>query len=161
MVKTLPPTEWQSMPNVANKTAFNAAMRAYAKLKQTNPSINPFITHVVVDIGASANFASAMVEKCPTLTRSRASQFGYWDSVKGGPLSVNDMCKLQGFHAHQLNWDGVTPGQVAGCLGNGISVAVMNRILPDLFFISGKITKVQRNLLRQRAEIHRLSLATE
>jgi hypothetical protein len=149
------------MPNVANKTAFNAAMQAYAKLKKTNPSINPFLTHVVVDIGASTKFASAMVEKCPTLTRSRASQFGYWDSVKGGPLSLNDMCKLQGFHAHQLDWDGVAPSQVAGCLGNGISVAVMNRILPDLFFVAGKITKAQLNLLRQRAEIHRLSLATE
>ena len=92
------------------------------------------------------------------LTRTRAGQLGYWDSVKGGALDVDEMCKLMGFKKRALNVTGVKDSAFAGCLGNGCSVTFLTFLIPEVLFAIGLISKTDLNLLRQRAEVHRLML---
>ena len=75
-----------------------------------------------------------MVNLCPTLTKTRASQFGYWMSTKGGPLDVYDFAKIQGFNQFPFEDAGLTPAQAAGCLGNGMKLPLVQDILVHLFF---------------------------
>ena len=94
----------------------------------------------------------------PCLTRTRAGQLGYWDSVKGGPLNVDDMCKLMGFKKSALDVTGIKDRTLAACLGNGCSVTFLTFLIPEVLFAIGLISKTDLNLLRQRAEVHRLML---
>ena len=80
--------QWQALPPEGNNK------RRHKNV--VSKGINPFETPIVVDMGVSERFASFGVDFCPCLTRSRAGDFGYWCS-KGGPLSIADMCRLQGF----------------------------------------------------------------
>ena len=90
----------------------------------------------------------------PCLTRTRASQLGYWDSVKGGPLNVVEMY----LQKSALDVTGIKDSTLAACLGNGCSVTYLNFLIPEVLFASGLISKTDLNLLRQRAEVHRLML---
>ena len=157
IVDRLPEWEWRATPDPSETQALSNVMGAYQWATQRG--VNRFEKHVVVDIGSSERFVSRMVDQCPTLTRTRCGGFGYWDSMKGGPLNVTEFCKLMGFHEHQLRWKGkVTPSQMAQILGNGCSVTVLNVLIPNVLFSAGFLTKRQLNLIRQRAEVHRLSL---
>ena len=121
--------------------------------------VNPFTKHCVIDIGCSEKFCHFTVDHCPTLTKSRAGAFGYWDSMKGGPLSVYDMCKLMGFSGTHLSWQPcMKPNQLASALGNGCSVTVLTKIIPNMLHAAGYVSKAECNLLCQRSELYRLSL---
>ena len=132
--------------------------KAYKKFVQEG--INPFQRHIVIDIGASPKFAYAALEMCPCLIRTRAGQLGYWDSVKGGPLNVDEMYKLMGFEKSTLDVTGIKDGTLAACLGNGCSVTFLTFLIPEVLFAIGLISKTDLNLLGQRAEVHRLMLGT-
>ena len=124
--------------------------------------VNPFSTHCVIDVGCSDKFRHFAVDHCSTLTKSRAGSFGYWDSVKGGPLDVHDMCKLMGFKSSSLKWETiVSKNQLASSLGNGCSVTVLTKIIPNMLYAAGYISKQQLNLLKQRSEMQRLSLKAD
>ena len=99
-----------------------------------------------------------MLDISPCLTRSRAGNFGYWDSVKGGSLNVDEMCKLMGFRKSALDLTGIKDCALAACLGNGCSVTFLTFLIPEVLFAIGLISKTDLNLLRQRAEVHRLML---
>ena len=51
-----------------------------------------------------------------------------------------------------------TDRQFAACLGSGVSVTYLNLLIPEALYAANFISKKQLNLLRQRAEVHRLSL---
>eukprot|EP00973_Karenia_brevis_P025128 3465839-Karenia_brevis.AAC.1 len=57
--------------------------------------VNPFRVPLVIDFKATESFSTYRIAESPTLTKTRASAFGYWCTTKGGPLSANDMIKLQ------------------------------------------------------------------
>ena len=120
--------------------------------------INPFERHIIIDMGASPTFTHSMLEMSPCLTRSRAGNLGYWDSVKGGALNIDEMCKLMGFRKSALDVTGIRDGTLAACLGNGCSVTFLTFLIPEVLFTIGFISKTDLNLLRQRAEVYRLTL---
>ena len=140
-------------PQPAYRANVEKAYHHFARL-----GINPFERHIVIDMKASPAYTHAMLEMSPCLTRSRASTFGYWDSVKGGVLNVDEMCKLMGFRKSALDVTGIKDGTLAGCLGNGCSVTLLTFLIPEVLFSIHLLTKTELNLLRQRAEVYRLSL---
>ena len=150
LVKPYPTDVWEPMPGGALATRNVTA--AYAKFHSAS-GVNPFEEHIVVDMAASPRFRSAMLNRSPTLTKTRAHALGYWDSVKGGPLSVNDMKRLMGFRAEDVKHAGQSDKFVAGCLGNGCSVTVLTKLLPMMLKCAGFLTKPQFNLAMQRSEI--------
>ena len=136
------------------------AHAAYASLNAMG--INPFMQHCVIDTGAGENYRHFTVGHAPTLTKTRAGNFGYWDSMKGGPLDAYDMCKLMGFSGRHLRWQSsMTPGQLGAALDNGCSVTMMNKIIPNIFYAAGYITSPQLNLLMQHSEMYRMSLKSD
>ena len=93
--------------------------------------MNPYIKPVVVDIGASNGFSSSAIDMCLCLTRTRAGNFGYWSSTKGGRLDTFDMMRLQGFEASDIDWQGagVKPSAFATALGNAQSLNVLTALV--------------------------------
>lgn len=107
-------------------------MRAYKECE-----MNPFTTPILVDMKASPKFSTWRHGESPTLTQTRASSFGYWYSLKGGPLSVGDMAKLQGFKGSDFPWKESQMGSetaVAGVLGNGQTLPLVQNLLPNLLW---------------------------
>jgi DNA-cytosine methyltransferase len=159
IVPVLGADEFEALPKATDKTKFDNVHAAYQTLSASG--VNPFTQHCVIDIGCSERFRHFAVDHCPTLTKSRAGTFGYWDSKKGGVLTVHDMCKLMGFSSLHLKWQTlVTPNQLAGALGNGCSVTVLTKLLPKVLNAAGFISVPQRKLLEQRSEAYRLALKT-
>ena len=157
IIRPLPAAQWEAMPAGGSATCLTALDKAYKKA--VADGINPFSNHIIVDVGASKGFSNAMVGVCPTLTRSRCSQFGYWSTIKGGRLDTNEMALLMGFRRSEVFTDGCcSEHQFAGCIGNGCSVTYLSMLIPEALYAAKLITHMQLNVLRQRAEINRLSL---
>jgi site-specific DNA-cytosine methylase len=140
IIMPMPESKWQ--PHPAEKDAaglyYRNVMNAYRKL---SPGQNPFKVPVVIDFKSSERFASHRVDETPTLTRTRAGQFGYWCSTKGAPLDLVEMAMLQGFSPDDLPYEeaGITQNQVAMMLGNGQTLPVVMDILVHLLFHSGSL----------------------
>lgn len=83
----------------------------------------------VCNIGGSS--PHIMVNMCPCLTKSRASQRGYYSFSRQRSLTIEDMCRLQGVPAKDIKGWGsvVTDAQIGGIIGNAIPVCVMERVL--------------------------------
>ena len=83
------------------KRNWNATLQNW-KDADNGPSI---CESAIVDMHASEGFgAHAMVEQCPTITKSRAEQNGYWVVFRAGnekyykrQLEDEEYCKLQGW----------------------------------------------------------------
>ena len=69
---------------------------------------------------------------------------GYRCSTKGGVLDVHDLCRLQGFDSHDIDYlgAGVTDLQLGQCVGNMMSVNVLMALMPHVLFHS-KLISVQ------------------
>jgi DNA-cytosine methyltransferase len=141
VVTTLPDNKWLTTPDIskANGLHYRNVINAYKKLDK---SINPFTTHVIVDFQATERFTTHRVEEAPTLTFTRANQFGYWDSLKGGPLNVYELGALQGWFTEDFQWvqSGISKTQAAGMLGNGQTLPVAMDILAHVLFHSSFIS---------------------
>ena len=69
---------------------------------------NPYQEAIIVDMKCSEAFRAWRLDESPCLTKSRSSQMGYWYSLKGGPLTGDDMARLQGFRKCDLpDWKSV------------------------------------------------------
>ena len=141
IVTKLPDKDWCTTPDKtkANGLHYRNVVSAYKKLDK---SINPFTTHVVIDFQASESFTTHRVGESPALTFTRSNQFGYWDSVKGGPLNVAEFAALQGLFAEDFPWRaaGISKTQAAGMLGNGQTLPVAMDILAHAMFHGNMIT---------------------
>ena len=106
---------------------------------------------VVEDIGASEHFRSHRVQACPCITKSRASQLGYWCSTKGGRLTVEELALLQGFMPTTIKWKslGISDKKFAGCLGNAQSLNVVVALLPYALYMAKIIDKQDFDALTQ------------
>ena len=135
--------------NMHPKNAKSAVHRKNAKsaLKAAiRTGINPFITPIVVDVGGTPGFMGNCrhwrSSMSMTLTETRCYSFGYWCSTKGDYLSVEEMAALQGYEM-TIDYEaaGLSKCQYAGCLGAAQSLAVVEKILPHVLYMSRFIDK--------------------
>lgn len=137
VVIPLPNDTFRMLPEL--KAARANVETAYKKVAGAGTiGINPFRTPVVVDMYASPSFSGMQIEASPCLTRSRASQKGYWCSTKGGPLSLTEMAQLQGFDP---NWVAMLKDElrlsdtkIGGIVGNAQTITVVADLVPHLLY---------------------------
>ena len=92
---------------------------------------------VVIDALASQSTTQGVIDnECPTIARVRGGSFGYWCSLKGPWLDVNELSLLQGFEPSDIDWNSakVTKNQFGACLGNAQSLNVLCAIAPYLLY---------------------------
>lgn len=134
LVARLPDDKWAMAPTT--EPGHGNTMEAYRLCALDG--VNPFLVPVVVDIGASERFRTHRVRECPCITRTRASQLGYWCSTKGGRLAAEELGMLQGFSPGTIDWKsaGVSEKKFAACLGNAQSLNVVEAVLPHALFLA-------------------------
>ena len=155
-VDVLPPKDWATLPQHKDwKVLYKNNVKSAYKHCFHEKGINPFATPVLVDMGATPHYSYYRVGVCPCLTRTRCSTFGYWCSTKGGPLSLEDMMRLQGFAPEDLPIQkiGVSASQMAGALGNACSLNVMKAILPRALYLASIIQKTEYDFLVARMHL--------
>ena len=132
------PSEWRALPET--EPARSHVVKAFAKA--VAKGVNPFITPVVVDIGASPGWTTMQINKCPTITHGRAATNGYWVSTKGARIDTDELAMLQGFDPCDVDWQGAAASRsaYAGCLGNAQSLNVVTAVLPHLMFFAKLIS---------------------
>ena len=64
----------------------------------------------------------------PCLTKTRGQSHAFWSMQHGRPLTVREMCRLQGLNPDWLNVN-VSSKQMGGLLGNGFACTVLARII--------------------------------
>ena len=98
---------------------------------------------VIVDVDSSEEYASSSVGYCMRLTNRGCAPRGYWCSLRGGTLTWEQMARLQGFEPDWIDTDiaGVSESQIAGMVGNAMSVNVLARLIPRVLFAGGLATK--------------------
>ena len=141
LITPVPPHEWRALP--VREPARTQVEAVYFKVAEKG--INPFTTPVVIDIGATEAWQTMQINKSPTITRGRASQFGYWVSTKGARMALSEMAMLQGFAPHELDWEGAQASKsaYAACLGNAQSLNVVMAVLPHLLYFAKLATKAE------------------
>lgn len=152
LITPLPKADWEPYPpKHVNVEQHENVMNAYIDLQKKG--VNPWLNPVIVDYKASPKFSSFMTDQCMTLTRTRASQFGYWCSTKGGNLNVEEMARLQGYCSRNFKYAeaGLSDSAAAGCLGNGQTYTVVRDMVPGLLFLAKLISHSQ--YLQMRAHI--------
>lgn len=130
---------WKAHPpepaDGANRNHYDNVINAYGAV-----DVNPFITPVIVDFESSPGYSSFKVDACPTITKTRGSQKGYWCSTKGGPLDVLEMSKLQGWATFPYRESGMSESAAGGALGNGMTMSLVRDLIPHILFHSSQIT---------------------
>ena len=136
LVKPLSDSLWKPHPPKSQHLEYNNVIRAYKE-----SGMNPFIEPLIIDFKASESFTTWRHAEAPTITHTRASQFGYWSSLKGGPLSIDDMAALQGFSVTDLHTEPkIKDRALAGMLGNAQSLPVLMWLLPNVLWNAQLIT---------------------
>ena len=101
LIKPLPKSRWKcTPPKNGNSLHYKNVMDAYREVHAAG--VNPFEVPIIIDFHSSERFSSYKTNVCPPLTKSRCSSFGYWCSLKGGVLSIDEYMKLQGLDASDL-----------------------------------------------------------
>ena len=105
--------------------------------------INPFITPVVINSGASSAHAHASVETIMTLTKSECKKRAYWCSTKGGFMNVDELALCQGIPRGLVpRVDlGISDGQFGALIGNGMSLPILLVLIPQLLVAGGYISE--------------------
>ena len=136
--KRLPDEEFKTCPE--DKLRKANVMNAYKKA--TKAGINPFERCLIIDAGSSLGWSSSQIDRSMTLTRTRCDGFGYWCSTKGGHLSTEDFCRLQGFTPAMVSWrqHGISDRNMAAAIGNSMSVNVLSHLLPNVLVAAGLCT---------------------
>ena len=120
------------------------AQRNYSKALATlsTRGITPEGKCVILDLNASSRFLSFAVDRCPCITATRASQFGYLIIDRKRCLSLKEMARLQGFttrHYRALKAAKVDPKRVAFALGNAMSLNVILRLVGKVAYAAGLV----------------------
>ena len=142
MITINPASTWRMAPDGPTLHTTNVHIRYQ---KAVVSGVSPFETAAVVDMGSSRRFSGVRINECQTLTKTRAGTMGYWCSLKGGPLDIDDMSKLQGFEKGDLPWSSTNVSTTApGALrGHAQSLNLVERLLPHVLFLSWYITGKQ------------------
>ena len=131
IVQELPLNRWRPFPQHA--TQKQNVVAAYKALPQ---GTNPFLVPVVIDAKASERFASHHVNESPALTKTRAGQFGYWISTKGGWMSLGEMAAMQGYFGDDFPVEaaGISKSTAAGMLGNSQSLPLVQDLVAHTMY---------------------------
>ncbi|MCP4240495.1 MAG: hypothetical protein GY772_08010, partial [bacterium] len=111
------------------KKCLEKALRKFEAMR-----VDPRKVPCCVDTGASPNWSSAMVGCSPCLTASR--HHGHYVTTKGGMMTLNEMCRLQGVPPDRFDHEvaGVSAEAFARALGNAMSVNVLQRLLAKVLY---------------------------
>ena len=99
-----------------------AKVKARARRQDADPATYP----VIADVCGSK--VAVAWNLCPCITRSRGGQFAFWSLQHNRPLSIAEMCKLQGMLEEDLKII-ISPAQMGLLLGNGFTAIVLARVL--------------------------------
>ena len=115
----------------------------------------------VIDINASARFASQMATVSPTLTATRCTQNGHYIALRKGMMRFDEMCRLQGIHPtimeesttflKQHHTEAHSLRVLKHAIGNAMSVNVLMAIMSQVLPCAGLV---------HRDELERTSLIT-
>ena len=151
-IDVLPSHDFRLLPSPGPCGGMTKVNNVASHLEQCiEEGINPFHVPVIVASGESAGRCHRAVNVMMTTTRTEAAREGYWCSMKGGFLSVDDISRLQGFPSGLIPFRrlGITETKMAGMLGNAMSLNVMMHLLPYVLVASGlidekKLAEVQK-----------------
>jgi site-specific DNA-cytosine methylase len=154
VVKILPASEFKTLPT---QTSYKAnVQRALHGAATGVGGINPFVKPMVIDMGASPKFSSAMVNMSPSITRTRAMQLGYWCTTKGGPLDVFELATLQGFSVADVEaWKSlkIPERKILGMIGNAQTKTLVADLVPHVLYHSCLINLNQFKAMKVNAAL--------
>jgi hypothetical protein len=107
---------------------------------------------VVIDAKASERFATRRVKESPALTKTRASQFGYWISTKAGWMSLGEMAAMQGYFGGDFPTAaaGISKSQAAGMLGNSQCLPLVQYLVAHTMYHACMLTHEQFIVMKTR-----------
>ena len=140
IVQELPINRWMAYPKNLNQQ--NNVVAAYKALPQ---GTNPFLVPVVIDAKASARFSTHRVNESPALTKTRANQFGYWISTKGGWMTLGEMAAMQGYFGDDFPVEaaGISKSTAASMLGNSQSLPLVQDLVAHTMYHACLVTYQQ------------------
>ena len=147
IVQELPPSRWLPFPQ--NEYQKNNVVAAYKALPH---GTNPFLVPVVIDAKASERFATRRVKESPALTKTRASQFGYWISTKAWWMSLGEMAAMQGYFGGDFPTAaaGISKSQAAGMLGNSQCLPLVQYLVAHTMYHACMLTHEQFIVMKAR-----------
>ena len=134
--------------------AAHAARVQQALNKHAERGVNPFVTPICVDAGASDGWSTSKVDHTMTLTRSHCGSRSYWLTSAGRYLDVEDFARLQGFDPAWLDSEGAQVSATAAghMLGNAMSINVLEFVLPGLLFSANLISQAMLDDMMRRVK---------
>ena len=158
LIDVLPGDQFQVLPEIGpagGQTRQNNVSRLLERCIEER-GVNPFITPVFVNSGASAQRANYSVNMMMTVTRTEAGRQGYWCTLKGGFLEPDELARFQGFPDGFLDWRrlGIRSSDYSALLGNAMTFNVILRLLPGLLMASGYVTDAQAARMIRMADTH-------
>lgn len=156
-IDVLPPGKFATHPAPGPKGGATKTNNVLRQLEScVEEGLNPFITPVFVNSGASGKRCNKMIGKCMTITRTEASRQGYWCTTKGGFLELHEMARLQGFPDNFIPWKdlGISAAEWGGLLGNAMSLNVVLCLAPEMLQAGGFLGPGELTALRARAAGH-------
>ena len=141
IVTPLPPAKWRSLPPKSDTLRRSNVVHHYSKL--ADKGVPLFHEMVIVDADSSFGFSYSSVGTCMTLTNKRCASQGYWCSMRGGTLSLQQMAALQGIEHDWIDTEvaGISDYQFGAMIGNTMSVNVLSRLIPQALYAAGLATK--------------------
>ena len=129
--------------------AANAARVQQALEKYAERGVNPFVTPICVDAGASDGRSTSKVDHTMTLTRSHCGSRSYWLTSAGRYLDG-----LQGFDPVWLDFEGAQVSATAAghMLGNAMSINVLEFVVPGLLFSANLISQAMLDDMMRRVK---------
>ena len=115
-------------------TARTNILAAHSRLKAAK--VNPRSVDMVVDIGSGRGL-NMMCGLCPTITRSRGGNGGFWVTSLGRRLSSTELLRLQGVQPEWLHWRGIPLRSVGEMAGNAMTVPVLAAVLREALKCTG------------------------
>ena len=121
-----------------NGQASQNVTTAYAEVRE-HYNCDPAKTSVIVDMLASSSHFTYQLDRCMTITATRASPSGYWVSTRGRPMTLDEMARLFGTNLHRIRAcrGSISDRRLGHIIGNSISVNVLSRIIPNLLKSAG------------------------
>eukprot|EP00437_Effrenium_voratum_P033962 CAMPEP_0181476626 /NCGR_PEP_ID=MMETSP1110-20121109/41802_1 /TAXON_ID=174948 /ORGANISM="Symbiodinium sp., Strain CCMP421" /LENGTH=388 /DNA_ID=CAMNT_0023601911 /DNA_START=53 /DNA_END=1219 /DNA_ORIENTATION=+ len=124
----------QDLPAKGGKTAYNGAKEVLQQLRKKGQ--DPLNQTFLIDIDASARFRNFMRDRCPCMTKSRAS--GYWVSSRGRRMTLEEMLRCQGM---ERSFEQVVSDRALGAqIGNAMSQNILERLFVKLLPLAGLVS---------------------
>ena len=115
----------------------------HAFRKAMTKGVNPKQAFVAVDVDCSTQFRTHGVEIQPCLTATRGKTRGWWWSVAGRRIEIDEMCKTQGvdLYVDLPEWPvpGLKDSSMGHMLGNTMSLNVIERVLGSGLWAAGLV----------------------